>query len=126
MQQITSLQNPLVKYLFTLTQKSKQRKEHQQFLVEGKREITLALQAGYLIEQLFICPAILSEAEVERLFAGYKCTAISAEVYEKLTYRSSTEGILALAQCKDHALSGSSRKTGQHWGATTYHRCRRD
>ena len=49
MQQITSLQNPLVKYLFTLTQKSKQRKEHQQFLIEGKREITLALQAGYLI-----------------------------------------------------------------------------
>ena len=91
MQQITSLQNPLVKYLFTLTQKSKQRKEQQQFLIEGKREISLALEAGYLIEQLF---------------SGYKCTAISTQVYEKLTYRSSTEGILALAQCKNHALSG--------------------
>ena len=106
MQQITSLQNPLVKYLFTLTQKSKQRKEQQQFLIEGKREISLALEAGYLIEQLFICPDILSEAEVEKLFSGYKCTAISTQVYEKLTYRSSTEGILALAQCKNHALSG--------------------
>ena len=106
MQQITSLQNPLVKYLFTLTQKSKQRKEQQQFLIEGKREISLALEAGYLIEQLFICPDILSEAEVEELFSGYKCTAISTQVYEKLTYRSSTEGILALAQCKNHALSG--------------------
>ena len=104
MQQITSLQNPLVKYLFTLTQKSKQRK--QQFLIEGKREISLALEAGYLIEQLFICPDILSEVEVEKLFSGYKCTAISTQVYEKLTYRSSTEGILALAQCKNHALSG--------------------
>ncbi len=106
MQQITSLQNPLVKYLFTLTQKSKQRKEQQQFLIEGKREISLALEAGYLIEQLFICPDILSEAEVEKFFSGYKCTAISTQVYEKLTYRSSTEGILALAQCKNHALSG--------------------
>jgi trmH family tRNA/rRNA methyltransferase len=106
MQQITSLQNPLVKYLFTLTQKSKQRKEQQQFLIEGKREISLALEAGYLIEQLFICPDILSEVEVEKLFSGYKCTAISTQVYEKLTYRSSTEGILALAQCKNHALSG--------------------
>lgn len=106
MQQITSLQNPLVKYLFTLTQKSKQRKEQQQFLIEGKREISLALEAGYLIEQLFICADILSEAEVEKLFSGYKCTAISTQVYEKLTYRSSTEGILALAQCKNHALSG--------------------
>ena len=105
MQQITSLQNPLVKYLFTLTQKSKQRKEQQQFLIEGKREISLALEAGYLIEQLFICPDILSEVEVEKLFSGYKCTAISTQVYEKLTYRSSTEGILALAQCKNHALS---------------------
>lgn len=106
MQQITSLQNPLVKYLFTLTQKSKQRKEQQQFLIEGKREISLALEAGYLIEQLFICLDILSEVEVEKLFSGYKCTAISTQVYEKLTYRSSTEGILALAQCKNHALSG--------------------
>ena len=106
MQQITSLQNPLVKYLFTLTQKSKQRKEQQQFLIEGKREISLALEAGYLIEQLFICPDILSEVEVEKLFSGYKCTAISTQVYEKLTYRSSTEGILALAQCKNHARSG--------------------
>ena len=106
MQQITSLQNPLVKYLFTLTQKSKQRKEQQQFLIEGKREISLALEAGYLIEQLFICPDIISETEVEKLFSGYKCTAISTQVYEKLTYRSSTEGILALAQCKNHALSG--------------------
>ena len=106
MQQITSLQNPLVKYLFTLTQKSKQRKEQQQFLIEGKREISLALEAGYLIEQLFICLDILSEVEVEKLFSGYKCTAISTQVYEKLTYRSSTEGILALAQCKNHTLSG--------------------
>jgi trmH family tRNA/rRNA methyltransferase len=106
MQQITSLQNPLIKHLFTLTQKSKQRKEQQQFLIEGKREISLALEAGYLIEQLFICPDILSEAEVEKLFSGYKCTAISTQVYEKLTYRSSTEGILALAHCKNHALSG--------------------
>ena len=106
MQQITSLQNPLVKYLFTLTQKSKQRKEQQQFLIEGKREISLALEAGFLIEQLFICPDILSEVEVEKLFSGYKCTAISTQVYEKLTHRSSTEGILALAQCKNHALSG--------------------
>lgn len=106
MQQITSLQNPLVKYLFTLTQKSKQRKEQQQFLIEGKREISLALEAGYLIEQLFICPDILSETEVEKFFSGYKCTAISTQVYEKLSYRSSTEGILALAQCKNHALSG--------------------
>ena len=64
------------------------------------------MEAGYLIEQLFICPDILSKAEVEKLFSGYKCTAISTQVYEKLTYRSSTEGILALAQCKNHALSG--------------------
>ena len=106
MQQITSLQNPLVKHLFTLTQKSKQRRDHQQFLIEGKREISLAIEAGYLIEQLFFCPTILSQQEVAHCFSGYRCTAISPQVYEKLTYRSSTEGVLALAQCKEHALSG--------------------
>lgn len=100
MQQITSTQNSLIKYLYSLSEKSKLRREHQEFLFEGKRELSLAIAAGYHIKQLFFCPAILPAAEVERSFAGYPLTEISLPVYEKLSYRSSTEGILALARGK--------------------------
>ncbi len=105
MQQITSFQNPLIKHLYSLTQKSKLRREQREFLIEGRRELILAIEAGYLIKQLFFCSAILSQEEVEKQFAGEKLTEISMEIYQKLSYRSSTEGILALAQTKDHSLS---------------------
>ena len=108
MQQITSTQNSLIKYLYSLSEKSKLRREHQEFLFEGKRELSLAIAAGYHIKQLFFCPAILPAAEVERSFAGYPLTEISLPVYEKLSYRSSTEGVLALAQGKDLSLSALS------------------
>ena len=101
MNQISSTQNPLVKYLFALTQKSKERKLHNEFLIEGKREITLAIGAHYRIKQIFFTPSICPLEEVEASFKGYPITEISSQVYEKLCYRSSTEGVLALAEAPE-------------------------
>ena len=39
MRKITSVQNPFTKFLVSLRDKSKVRKEKNQFLIEGKREI---------------------------------------------------------------------------------------
>ena len=104
MNQLSSTQNPLVKYLFALTQKSKERKLHNEFLIEGKREITLAIGAHYRIKQIFFTPSICPLEEVEASFKGYPITEISSQVYEKLSYRSSTEGVLALAESKAHNI----------------------
>ena len=106
MKQITSVQNPYIKSLVQLQEKAKIRKQTGTFLVEGQREIELALIGGYEIESILICYELgqLSEnlsirkSEIELI-------EISKEVYQKLAYRDTTEGILAVLKTKSLALS---------------------
>ena len=54
MEHISSTQNPKIKIFKVLQEKSKKRKEHNQFVIEGVKEIQYALQAGYKIEELYV------------------------------------------------------------------------
>lgn len=109
MKHISSHQNPLIKQIAQLQEKSRERTKKGLFIIEGLRELGLALKAGYSIEQVFFCATIISEEKTGQLF---KCVgqtpemvSITAEVYEKIAYRSTTEGIIAIARGKSHALS---------------------
>ena len=52
--QITSSQNTLIKQLVLLKDKSRERKKMGLFLIEGKREISLALKGGYQLETVLL------------------------------------------------------------------------
>lgn len=112
---ITSIHNPYVKYLIHLREKSSYRKRYQRFVLEGKRELMLAIQAGYQVEQLLYCPDIVVLNQLSReeylLFSTLKTTEISLEVYQKLAYRGSTEGFIAEVRCKSHTLESIDFKT---------------
>ena len=105
---ITSTQNPLIKKIALLSEKSRERKKQGLCVVEGAREIRLTLQGGYNLENLLYQPDIFSERQLNELlsYTTQKLTpiAISKEVYEKISYRSSTEGVIALVQVKKHGL----------------------
>ncbi|MGV3696165.1 TrmH family RNA methyltransferase [Flavobacterium sp.] len=103
MKQITSPQNPLVKSLIQLQEKSKARKESGTFLIEGMREIELAIKGNYAIETILFLPELVSESKIKTL--GTQKVEISKEVYRKLAYRDTTEGILAVAKTKALRLS---------------------
>ena len=106
MKQIVSVQNSLIKSLVQLQEKSKARKTAGAFIIEGKREIELAIKGGYLLEQVLFVPQIISEKEVRLLVINMvELVEISAEVYSKLAYRDSTEGIIAVAKTKNTELS---------------------
>ena len=47
MKQISSIQNPFIKDLLKLQDKSRERKKKGFFLVEGQREISLVIDGGY-------------------------------------------------------------------------------
>jgi len=47
MKEITSIQNAYIKNLLKLQEKSRERKKQGLFLIEGKREISLAIEANY-------------------------------------------------------------------------------
>ena len=105
MKEITSVQNPYIKSLVQLQEKAKTRKQTGTFLIEGVREIELALKAGYEIEKLLFTPEII-DFQISK-FSNFQIdsVAISREVYQKLAYRDTTEGIIAVARSKDLSLA---------------------
>ncbi|MFY8069944.1 MAG: TrmH family RNA methyltransferase [Flavobacterium sp.] len=106
MKQITSVQNPYIKSLVQLQEKAKVRKQTGTFLIEGQREIELALKGGYEIETILICTDLAQPSENLNIQKSeHQLIEISKEVYQKLAYRDTTEGILAIAKTKSLALS---------------------
>lgn len=105
MKQITSVQNPFIKHLVQLQEKAKARKQSGTFLIEGKREISLATKGGYEIETILFLPEVCSENESRKLSNKSELIEINKEVYQKLAYRDTTEGILAVAKVKSTELS---------------------
>ena len=109
---ISSFQNPLIKKVLLLQEKSKERKKSSLFIIEGKREIKLALKGGYKINTLLFCSDIISENDVSNFLNTdlNNLIDISIEVYKKIAYRTSTEGIIAISESKDLALSNLKLK----------------
>jgi len=114
MKEITSIQNSYIKNLLKLQEKARERKKQGLFIIEGKREITLAISANYKFDTVLYFPTLISEDEVLHLFnVNINRIEISKEVYHKLAYRGSTEGIIAVAKAKNNSLENiqfSSKK----------------
>lgn len=102
---ITSTQNPYIRQLTQLKDKSRDRKKTGLFLIEGEREIALALQGGYKLETLLFNPDIISEEQLNNLTTEHvNVIEVSKDVYQKLAHRESTEGLIAVAKCKTHTI----------------------
>ena len=116
---ITSAQNPKIKALLELQEKSKARKRTGLFVVEGRRELQHCIEAGFEPHTLFICRDIITEKEFDRIlgaieenFTGMMCQIIeiSRQLYDKIAYRGGTEGIIAELRCKDMSLESLELK----------------
>ena len=109
---ISSIQNQFIRQLVQLKDKSRERKKTGLFLIEGEREISLAIKGKYNIETVLFCLDFISEKQINT-FSNQQINIIeiSKEVYEKLAYRDTTEGILAVAKSKNHLISDLKFKT---------------
>lgn len=97
---ITSAQNPKIKTLLSLQEKSRLRKEMGLFVVEGQRELEHCVNAGYEVDTVFYCPEI----------CGFvpdfpHIVDIPRQLYEKIAYREGTEGIIAEVRSKKLSLA---------------------
>ena len=105
MKEITSIHNSYIKDLLKLQEKSRERKKKGLFLIEGKREISLAINSNYEFDTILFLPDLITEDEILHLFnANVNRIQISKEVYQKLAYRASTEGIIAVTKAKEFSL----------------------
>jgi TrmH family RNA methyltransferase len=105
MKEITSIHNTYIKSLLKLQEKARERRKTGTFIIEGKREISLAVAANYQFDTILYYPDLISEQEILHLFnENVNRIEISKEVYQKVAYRDSTEGIIAVTKAKDFSL----------------------
>jgi TrmH family RNA methyltransferase len=114
MREITSSHNPLIRKVEQLQRKSRARKSKGMFIIEGKREIMLAVKGGYHIPTILVCLELFFDSENHdeqqiidslELHASTEIITVPVAVYEKLAYRSGTEGCIAFAEAKPQQLS---------------------
>lgn len=109
METISSTQNPKIKRLLLLQQKSAERRKEGLFVVEGARELQHCIESGYEPDTVFYCPEICNSS----LFGGaqgltLQSYPVSRKVYERIAYRGSTEGVIAEIKAKDIKLTDLS------------------
>jgi RNA methyltransferase, TrmH family len=97
-EKISSSSNPKIKAVLLLQQKSAERKSQNLIVVEGLREIHMAIDAGFKMDSLFFCPQILKTENLPaELCSGFeKVFEIAPRVFEKIAYRDGSDGIIAL------------------------------
>jgi len=99
---ISSPQNPKVKRLMALQQKSSARREDSLFVVEGLREVERCIEAGYELDSLFCCPSLMQGSLAVRDEAS--TFEVSPEVYARIAYRGTTEGVIAIVRMRHLGL----------------------
>ena len=96
---IESFQNPKIKNLIRLTTDNRFRKKQKVFIIEGQQENERALKFNFKAIEFFIC---------EEIFNSYlpneKINLVSKEIYEKIAYRGTSEGIIGIYEEKENSL----------------------
>ena len=108
MEKIQSAQNSRIKNLQKLFSKSKERKEQNLFVVEGMRELSLAISGSYSLDSAFICSELFSEInhpEIRAKIPPSIVFEVSLPVFQKIAYREHSDGVLALVRQKAHTLN---------------------
>ena len=102
---ISSTHNTFIKELVLLKEKPRERKKRNLFLIEGQRELALAIKGGYEITTLLYVPELISENEIKTFVSNtLELIEITKDVFQKLAHRDTTEGIIAVAKCKKHGI----------------------
>lgn len=111
METLTSAQNPKIKKLLSLQQKSSERRSSGLFVVEGQRELMHCLNAGYEVDTLFICPDISgSDYRLPKGAEGCRLFEVSKDIYNKIAYRGGTEGVMAEIKTRKSSLNDLALK----------------
>lgn len=99
MNNINSLQNKKIKYLASLRNNQKRKKEDY-FLIDGLREIKKAFNNNYHIEELFYC----KELAKEKVDFSIKTSNLTKAVFLKVAYPQNPDGYLALVKPRIYQL----------------------
>lgn len=107
--EITSPKNPLIKEVLLLQSKSRERKRENLIVIEGRKEVSLAVAAGLTVRKVLFCPDIITEEDARTLLGtpGHAAEwyAVSEAAFSKISYRETTGGVVVLADLPDRSLA---------------------
>lgn len=102
---IESLQNPKIKHLNRLNTDNRFRKKQGTFSVEGQQENERAIAFSFEAIEYFICNEIFKQE-----LPNGKINLVSKDIYEKIAYRGSSEGIIGIYKEKKQDLNNFTPK----------------
>ncbi len=105
---IQSGDNKRVKELVRL-KKASERRAQGLIIIDGAREIELAVKAGLKIRELFYCPSLIKKKNglAGNLFGldSEKITEVAERAFNKICYKEKPDGFLALGETPDLNLT---------------------
>lgn len=99
-EKIISTSNPRIKNVLKLKEKASERRQQDLIVVEGLREILMATESGFELKTLFVCDDIAGKKSKDLVASARHLVRISEDVFEKITYRENSDGLLALVKPK--------------------------
>jgi len=107
---ISSKQNPLIKKLTLLMNKSRERKKENLFVVGGQRELSRALEMGYKVDALFYKEG----TDESIILKGTDNTfELSNKLFEQISMRSGSEEVIAIMESIPHRIEDLTTHTDQ-------------
>ncbi len=106
---ITSVDNKEIKNVIRLTNKSKLRNESKLFVIEGLRELRMANSNGFDIKKIF-CNSNIANIEIVKSEFKSQIIEVSNDVYSKISFRNSTEGLVGIVGKKNQKIKPLSKK----------------
>jgi TrmH family RNA methyltransferase len=91
----------LIKNVLLLGEKPRVRKDQNRILIEGHREVRLAITSGFNVTDLIYTPELISDDDLRSLIlpgAQTELTEVSREVFNRIAYRKDSGGLIALAE----------------------------
>lgn len=101
---ITSTNNPSIKELLALTEKSKLRRESKLVVIEGIRELQMAYDNQFLIHKLYYNP-LLTDISLLPNCPDAEYITVNQHVFDKIAYRGGVPNVVAVAEPKDLTFS---------------------
>jgi len=108
MKHIESIHNPFIKNITLLQKKSRERKKQGLFVVEGKKELLMAIKGGFTLKNFVFPENIKSSIDLpfleKKKSNTFEKISVSKDICKKITYRGDSEGILGIFEYKKPLL----------------------
>ena len=107
---ISSKQNPLIKKLTLLMNKSRERKKENLFVVGGQRELSRAIEMGYKVDALFYKEGFEENIILDRIENSFE---LSHKLFEQISMRSGSEEVIAILESMPHRVEDLATNNDQ-------------